>query len=309
MSSNANVIVNFKVTASGVAVVRYIHTDGLGSPVAKSDASGNLIPNSRTRYEPYGMTVAGTSIPTIGFTGHVNDADTGLTYMQQRYYDPVAGRFLSTDPVLTDYNTGASFNRYTYALNNPYKYVDPDGRESIVNGKKINIIPEDKSVPRVSIPNTVFASGVSTKDMFFHTYNVTTKSNLTDAGAVGRGIASSPTPLQNNTASPNGTVNMVGGIPSSGNSNFVKSFSVASPDPSKFTDITVNYTVKGAHGLNEGFVMRFGEIGSNGAITLRSYCEGNAWQQMPALKEVWNPQVTKVWNDNQEKIINKIEGK
>lgn len=45
-----------------------------------------------------------------------------------RYYDPVAGRFLSTDPVLTDANTAGSFNRYVYALNNPYKYVDPDGR-------------------------------------------------------------------------------------------------------------------------------------------------------------------------------------
>jgi RHS repeat-associated protein len=108
--------------------VTYIHTDGLGSPVAKSDASGNLIANSRTRYEPYGMAVAGTATPTIGFTGHVNDADTGLTYMQQRYYDPVAGRFLSTDPVLTDQNSAAHFNRYTYALNNPYKYIDPDGR-------------------------------------------------------------------------------------------------------------------------------------------------------------------------------------
>jgi RHS repeat-associated protein len=111
--------------------VTYIHTDGLGSPVAKSDASGNLIANSRTRYEPYGMAVAGTATPMIGFTGHVNDADTGLTYMQQRYYDPVAGRFLSTDPVLTDYNSGASFNRYTYASNNPYRYIDPDGRSPI----------------------------------------------------------------------------------------------------------------------------------------------------------------------------------
>jgi RHS repeat-associated protein len=60
----------------------------------------------------------------------VNDADTGLTYMQQRYYDPVAGRFLSIDPVTTDANTGGSFNRYVYANNSPYKYVDPDGRDS-----------------------------------------------------------------------------------------------------------------------------------------------------------------------------------
>jgi uncharacterized protein RhaS with RHS repeats len=48
-----------------------------------------------------------------------------------RYYDPVAGRLLSTDPVLTDANTAASFNRYTYASNNPYRYIDPDGRSPI----------------------------------------------------------------------------------------------------------------------------------------------------------------------------------
>ncbi|MFC4932715.1 RHS repeat-associated core domain-containing protein [Massilia sp. GCM10023247] len=38
------------------------------------------------------------------------------------------GRFLSIDPVTTDANTGSSFNRYNYAANNPYKYIDPDGR-------------------------------------------------------------------------------------------------------------------------------------------------------------------------------------
>jgi len=106
-------------------VVTYIHTDGLGSPVAKTDQSGNVI--SRTRYEPYGLTAAGAT-PTLGFTGHVNDQDTGLTYMQQRYYDPVAGRFLSIDPVTTDENSGGNFNRYWYADNNPYKKIDPDGR-------------------------------------------------------------------------------------------------------------------------------------------------------------------------------------
>ena len=48
--------------------------------------------------------------------------------MQQRYYDPVAGRFLSVDPVTTDAKTGDSFNRYVYGRNNPYKFKDPDGR-------------------------------------------------------------------------------------------------------------------------------------------------------------------------------------
>jgi uncharacterized protein RhaS with RHS repeats len=49
--------------------------------------------------------------------------------MQQRYYDPAAGRFLSIDPVTTDANTGGSFNRYAYANNSPYRYIDPDGRD------------------------------------------------------------------------------------------------------------------------------------------------------------------------------------
>jgi RHS repeat-associated protein len=117
--------------APATEVVTYIHTDGLGSPIARTNASGQLV--SRTRYEPYGLTAAGVT-PTIGFTGHVNDADTGLVYMQQRYYDPVAGRMLSIDPVMTDANTGGSFNRYSYANNNPYKYLDPDGRNGVIVG-------------------------------------------------------------------------------------------------------------------------------------------------------------------------------
>ena len=44
------------------------------------------------------------------------------------------GRFLSIDPVVTDANTGSSFNRYAYAKNNPYIYVDPDGRRDIYIG-------------------------------------------------------------------------------------------------------------------------------------------------------------------------------
>jgi RHS repeat-associated protein len=110
-------------------VTTYKHTDGLGSPVATTNSAGTELETQRTRYEPYGGTVVGSPTPYgIGFTGHVNDADTGLVYMQQRYYDPIAGRFLSVDPVTTDAKTGSSFNRYVYGNNNPYKFKDPDGR-------------------------------------------------------------------------------------------------------------------------------------------------------------------------------------
>jgi RHS repeat-associated protein len=71
----------------------------------------------------------------------VQDAATGLTYMQQRYYDPLIGRFLSVDPVTAYSMLGANFNRYWYANNNPYKFTDPDGRfgtpwEDLVDGFK-----------------------------------------------------------------------------------------------------------------------------------------------------------------------------
>lgn len=89
---------------------------------------------TRTRYEPYGNTAAGKVPNGIGFTGHVNDADTGLVYMQQRYYDSLAGRFLSVDPVVTDTTTGYGFGRYHYAENNPYRYTDPDGRQTVCGG-------------------------------------------------------------------------------------------------------------------------------------------------------------------------------
>lgn len=110
----------------------FVSTDALGSPVARTNAAGAVV--SRTRYEPYGGTAAGVNPVGIGFTGHVNDVDTGLVYMQQRYYDPIAGRFLSVDPVTTDEHTGGHFGRYHYAENNPYKFVDPDGRAPKATG-------------------------------------------------------------------------------------------------------------------------------------------------------------------------------
>lgn len=52
--------------------------------------------------------------------------------MQQRYYDPVTGRFYSNDPVGFSADNPMLFNRYAYSNNNPYKYIDPDGRAAIV---------------------------------------------------------------------------------------------------------------------------------------------------------------------------------
>jgi hypothetical protein len=51
--------------------------------------------------------------------------------MQARFYDPQVGRFLSTDPVDFRDDDPFTFNRYSYGNNNPYRYVDPDGRMTL----------------------------------------------------------------------------------------------------------------------------------------------------------------------------------
>lgn len=56
--------------------------------------------------------------------------------MQQRYYDPIIGRFYSNDPVGFTASNPMMFNRYAYANNNPYKYRDPDGRSPVLNFHK-----------------------------------------------------------------------------------------------------------------------------------------------------------------------------
>ena len=115
------------IPTASAQVVEYIHTDALGSPVAITNESKQVI--ERTDYEPYGSMIGKANNDRPGYTGHVMDSATGLTYMQQRYYDSGIGRFLSVDPIAINTSPGASFNRYDYANNNPYANVDPDGRE------------------------------------------------------------------------------------------------------------------------------------------------------------------------------------
>ncbi|MEM9809612.1 MAG: RHS repeat-associated core domain-containing protein [Pseudomonadota bacterium] len=72
-----------------------------------------------------------------GFTGHVEDAATGLTYMQARCYDPKIGRFISTDPVQFSAARPDMFGRYTYATNDPVNLYDPDGEQAVAVGGRL----------------------------------------------------------------------------------------------------------------------------------------------------------------------------
>lgn len=70
------------------------------------------------------------------YTGYQRDDETKLDYAGARYYASRAGRFTSVDPLMASASTvnPQTFNRYTYALNNTYRYVDPTGMESTGDG-------------------------------------------------------------------------------------------------------------------------------------------------------------------------------
>jgi RHS repeat-associated protein len=121
-------IVGSDVFAQTTGTVTYVYTDPQGTPLAEADANGNI--TATFDYTPYGSTAIGTPPNGPGYTGHVNDPETNLVYMQARYYDSATGHFLSIDPVIPKPGDAFSFNRYDYVNNNPVNHIDANGREA-----------------------------------------------------------------------------------------------------------------------------------------------------------------------------------
>jgi len=117
---------------AGVTTTYFIQ-DALGSPVATMDESGNTL--WKKQYHPYGRehdADPASFSNRVSFTGHAYDRELELDYMGARYYDPIIGRFMGVDSIEIDPNDPRTFNRYAYANNNPYRYMDPDGRLPIL---------------------------------------------------------------------------------------------------------------------------------------------------------------------------------
>ncbi|MGF6711764.1 RHS repeat-associated protein [Luteibacter sp. W1I16] len=126
--------------------VTYFYTDSNGNVLATTDASGSLI--TADDYHSSGAIALGQGLAGASFAGHYRDGETDLFYMQARYYDSDISRFTSLDPVKPRPGDLFNFNRQSYANNNPYRYVDPDGRQvfgsaEVANGKYMS--PEESS--------------------------------------------------------------------------------------------------------------------------------------------------------------------
>lgn len=122
---------------SGAWVVYYLCRDYLGSITHTVNSSGGL--KQELSYDAWGRLrnpanqtlYAVGAEPTLflgrGYTGHEHLTAFGLINMNARLYDPVIGRFLSPDPQLQEPYSSQNYNRYSYCLNNPLKYNDPNG--------------------------------------------------------------------------------------------------------------------------------------------------------------------------------------
>ena len=118
----------------------YYSVDHLGTPRLVTNAAGNV--ESVHHYFGFGEELSTTSTAeTKRFTGHERDFHTpgsrdDLDYMHARYYKAHMGRFLTVDPadeaILLE--RPQSWNRFSYAHNNPVRYNDPTGEKISVAG-------------------------------------------------------------------------------------------------------------------------------------------------------------------------------
>ena len=106
--------------------ITYLHVDDLNTPRVgtdangtidwqwDSDAFGSLLPEE----DPDGDGV--DTVINLRFAGQYYDAETGLHYNLNRFYDPSTGRYITSDPI----GLWAGLNTYGYVSSNPLRFID-----------------------------------------------------------------------------------------------------------------------------------------------------------------------------------------
>ena len=107
----------------------YYVTNLQGDVVALLDASGNTV--ASYAYNPYGkiLSAEGTMAETnpLRYRGYYYDNESGLYYLQSRYYDPAVCRFVNADGYASTGQGVLGYNMFAYCNNSPIIASDPDG--------------------------------------------------------------------------------------------------------------------------------------------------------------------------------------
>ncbi|MFI3240183.1 MAG: RHS repeat-associated core domain-containing protein [Bacteroidales bacterium] len=121
----------------------YICRDYLGSITHLLNSDGSI--KEELSYDAWGrlrnpathVAYDASSQPTLvlgrGYTGHEHIPLFNIINMNARFYDPVLGMFISPDPFVQMSDFTQNFNRYTYCLNNPLVYTDPNGEFIVID--------------------------------------------------------------------------------------------------------------------------------------------------------------------------------
>ncbi|WP_240512600.1 polymorphic toxin-type HINT domain-containing protein [Streptomyces griseoruber] len=140
-------------------------TDLNGTPLAEVRLDGGMSVRVAKR-DPWGEDRSTNLNPRshTGFHTGDDDAETGLTHMGAREYDPGTGRFISADPVLDD-SDPLQANGYSYANNNPVTHADPSGLTSSASSFDASIAALDAKIAEYqktlnrSIGDVILATG------------------------------------------------------------------------------------------------------------------------------------------------------
>ncbi|MGM0511772.1 MAG: RHS repeat domain-containing protein [Pseudomonadota bacterium] len=153
----ATIVGSTRVNSPKVRTYWY-QNDHLGTPHSLTDSQGNTV--WRGQYSAYGQLTEEWTQPDdpyghpqpkvnnpLRFQGQYEDAESGLYYNLNRYYDPGIGRYLTQDPT----GLKAGLNNYQYAECNPVSYIDPLGLFTIKNKFPDETLPKDG----VILPHTI----------------------------------------------------------------------------------------------------------------------------------------------------------
>ncbi len=109
------------INSSGTVVANYTY-DSWGNHISITDGNGNNVasnPNHIANINPF------------RYRGYYYDTETGLYYLNSRYYDANVGRFLNADGYVSTGQGVLGYNMFAYCLNNPINMADYNGEDAI----------------------------------------------------------------------------------------------------------------------------------------------------------------------------------
>ena len=116
----------------------YYALNGQGDVIGIFDGSGScVVTYNWDNAWGYNPEPEGTMANTLGtlnplrYRGYVYDTETGLYYLQSRYYNPEIGRFINADGCMATGQGLLGNNMFAYCLNNPINRIDVAGSAGI----------------------------------------------------------------------------------------------------------------------------------------------------------------------------------